>query len=202
VAIAARGLDTETAVFVTALSIGSGSGRMLAGAASDLLAERVDRPWFLAVVSLTMLSSDLLLAFGDTDGPEGANDLIFTGVLVAGLGYGMLWSLVPTLVFDLFEPVVFGMMYSTITSSAAASSALFSVLVTGLVYDAASDGEEDCTGRDCFFVTFLTLAGCTCLALLSALALVVHTKPIYAEKRAAAARAKSTSAFNDDEDVA
>lgn len=102
---------------------------MLAGFLSDKFAARVIRPVWLAIALLGMGASQILLAFSPLT-------LFYVAIPLVGLFYGSFWSLLPTIVADVWGTKAFGKIYSVVGLAPGVGSILMAQQLAGRIYDA------------------------------------------------------------------
>lgn len=180
--MAARGAQESTRDAAVALvSVANCLGRLLTGIASDKLISDggIPRPTLLCVsASLASLSMLVLYSTGTSV------HLGLLGVILAGASYGMLWTLIPTLVADFFGLARIGSNYMLCLPAVVLGSVFFSTLLASAVYaNAPTDHHDECVGTACFAITFLVTALACALATLSAFILTLKTRHIYFVKR-------------------
>jgi len=165
-------------ILVALLSIMNCFGRLGCGFLSDMLTPRgVARPWFLVVAVSLMLTSQVILAFGNLS-------FCYLGAMLAGAAYGMCWALAAALTSDLFGTGHFGQNYSLITLAPTGGSLIFNNWLLPHVYESnqvmGPTGILTCdTGSHCMRAAFLIVAASLALALLFSLGLVRNTKTIF-----------------------
>jgi MFS family permease len=162
-------------VYVSLLSISNMAGRMLFGYISDLFASRLRRPWFLLVCVASMGLCCVLLSMTSLN-------LLYLGVIWAGVSYGGFWSLTPTVLSDIFGSANFASIYSVSTLASAAASFILNAQLAASIYAMNSPpGSTVCIGPNCYRATFLILAGLCLFGSLCAIYLALRCRNIYNE---------------------
>ncbi|KAJ1458645.1 major facilitator superfamily domain-containing protein [Pelagophyceae sp. CCMP2097] len=186
--MSARGASTATQkVAVSLVSVANCLGRLLTGRLADAVVKRhLPRPVLLAVANLGGCAAMALMYASEGVGAA------FCGILIAGLFYGMLWTLIPTLVADLFGERNFGSNYALCLPAVIAGSVFFSTYLAGETYAAhsqapADDGAAECHGRGCFGDAFLGSAISCAAGAAAAVALAWKSRNLYAAPLADAA---------------
>ncbi|KAL8547298.1 hypothetical protein ACS0TY_006868 [Phlomoides rotata] len=150
-------------------------GRFGAGYISDyfLHVKHCPRPLFLVINLAIMTIGHVMIAFGF----PGA---LYVGSVLVGVCYGSQWSLMSTIVSDIFGKVHLGTIFNTITIAAPIGSYILSVMVVGYIYDKeVSNNENVCIGTHCFMLPFLIMACVTFSGFLVALWLFFWTRSFY-----------------------
>jgi len=91
--------------------------------------------------------------------------LAFFGLALAGFAYGALWTLIPTLVSDLFGDAHFGANYAVCLPAVILGGVIFSTYLASATYAAhetfpQDGGPPECFGGECFGGAFLASALC------------------------------------------
>ncbi|KAA8542367.1 hypothetical protein F0562_023497 [Nyssa sinensis] len=165
----------ETSSLVSLWSIWNFLGRFGAGYISDYFLHMHGwaRPLFMAITLATMSIGHAVIA----SGWPGA---LYVGSVVVGVCYGSQWSLMPTIVSEVFGVVHMGTIFNTITIAGPVGSYILSVWVVGYIYDKEASKEGNtCTGTQCFMLSFFIMASATLFGSLFALALFFRTKKFY-----------------------
>lgn len=166
---------SETNTLVSLWSIWNFLGRFGAGYLSDylLITKGWARPLLMALTLLIMSGGHSIIA-------SGLPGALYVGSVLVGVCYGSQWSLMPTIVSEIFGVVHLGTIFNTITIASPLGSYLLSVRVVGYIYDKeASIGENSCTGTHCFMLSFIIMALTTLLGSFVALGLFFRTKTFY-----------------------
>ena len=143
---------------VTLLSLCNCGGRLLFGFSSDLL---VRTPWISR--SACLLSGLALMAAGELyfAGAITQTNIIWLvpGVIMLGLAYGSVMSLVPALVNEFLGTKYFGGNWGIVRASPAISGFVLSTMVAGRLYERFVVEGTDCYGWDCYGWSFLINCG-------------------------------------------
>lgn len=155
--VQSSGGGSSAGFYVTLFSVGNCTGRLLVGLGSDMLIERLPRAFSLAVCAALFCTLFLLAALGSTS--VSVLCVVATG---AGFSVGAINGLEPPLVADLWGTRHFGLNYCAIAVPVFLSNLLLGQWLPGFIYDKharAQHHSTECTGRVCFELTFLILAG-------------------------------------------
>nr|GMC72154.1 protein NUCLEAR FUSION DEFECTIVE 4-like [Ipomoea batatas] len=167
----------EIDTLVSLWSIWNFLGRFGAGYVSDyfLYVLGWSRPLFIAITLALMSIGYIVIALALPGG-------LYAGSILVGICYGSQWSLMPTIVSEIFGVVHMGTIFNTITIAGPIATYILSVRVVGYFYDkeAASGGELNiCTGTHCFMLSSFIMAATTFSGALVALALFFRTRNFY-----------------------
>jgi len=151
---------STTVVLVSLISIANCFGRVLFGILPDMGSGKVPRPIFCMVNLAVMSCAQLLLAVG-------ATPALFTGSIVAGFSYGGFWTLMPSLVSELFGTATFATLYNFQSLAVSSSSFVFSTSLAARFYDSEASlhpapSGSGCAGSTCYRKTSLMMA-CMCV---------------------------------------
>mmetsp|Transcript_28067 Transcript_28067/g.97108 ORF Transcript_28067/g.97108 Transcript_28067/m.97108 type:complete len:549 (-) Transcript_28067:76-1722(-) len=165
-------------VFVTLLSVFNCGGRVLAGFLSDKYSRTVIRPLWLALAVLGMGASQVLLVFSPLD-------LFYVAIPLVGLFYGSFWSLLPTIIADIWGTKAFGKIYSLASLAPGFGSILMAQQLAGRIYDSHYNvpGTKECTGHVCFQLTHILLAIFCAVGVAAALLVSARLRKHYAMLR-------------------
>ena len=165
----------ETSSLVSLWSIWNFLGRFGAGYVSDYIlhVRGWARPLFMVITLAAMSVGYIVIA-------SGLPGALYVGSILVGVCYGSQWSLMPTIVSEIFGVAHMGTIFNTITFACPVGSYIFSVRVIGYIYDkeASSKGNK-CVGKHCFMLSFLIMASATLLGSLAALVLFFRTRNFY-----------------------
>lgn len=155
-------------LLVLTLSLCNGAGRILMGLSDYLPIPRAGCfTLALGVMCIAQLSS----AFIATSIPS-----LYFAVGLVGLGYGMLWCILPTLVSEMFEVDNFGQNFGTFQLGPAIASVLFNSMA-GTLYELHTPlNDRDCIGTDCYRFAFITASAAAFLGGLISLSLVNNSR--------------------------
>ncbi|KAI3766769.1 hypothetical protein L2E82_16840 [Cichorium intybus] len=166
----------ETTTLASLWSIWNFVGRFGGGYVSDhvLYNRKWARPVFIAITLVLMSIGHCVIALGF----PGA---LYVGSVLVGVFYGSQWSLMPTIVSEIFGVSHFGTIFNTITIAGPFGSYFISVRVIGYLYDreVARGGTEYCTGTHCFRLSFLVMAFVTFMGFVVAMWLFLRTRGLY-----------------------
>lgn len=165
----------ETNTLISLWSIWNFLGRFGAGYLSDYLLKTKGwaRPLLMALTLLIMSCGHSMIA-------SGLPGALYVGSVLVGICYGSQWSLMPTIVSEIFGVVHLGTIFNAITVASPLGSYVLSVRVVGYIYDKeASVQGNPCTGTHCFMLSFLIMAATTLLGSFVALGLFLRTRTFY-----------------------
>lgn len=86
---------------------------------------------------------------------------LYVFVMGVGLAYGVMWSILPTCISEVFGAQNFGQNWGVALLAPATGGLLFN-FIAGAAYDERSAGSGSCVGWSCFHVP-LVLGLCCCL---------------------------------------
>lgn len=178
----AQASSQASPILVSLLSACNCIGRMAAGACSDALSRRrVPRPHLLAAATCLMGAAHAAL-LGAASPP-----LLYLGAAAGGAAYGAVWSLLPSIVGDIFPARHFATVYNLFSLAASSSSLLLSTLLATKVYAAHAHvttpgAAAECHGSLCYRATHLAILGACAAGTAGALALGVRNRAIYRGK--------------------
>ncbi|PON93316.1 Major facilitator [Trema orientale] len=165
----------ETSSLVSLWSIWNFLGRFGAGCVSDyvLHVRGWARPVFMVITLAAMSAGHIVIA-------SGLPGALYFGSVLVGVCYGSQWSLMPTIVSEIFGVAHMGTIFNTITIASPVGSYIFSVRVIGYIYDKEASAEgKTCVGKHCFMLSYLIMASATFLGSLVALVLFFRTRSFY-----------------------
>ncbi|XP_024534799.1 uncharacterized protein LOC112347701 [Selaginella moellendorffii] len=173
-----------TNTFIALLSIWDFIGGVGVGFISDicLASYGVARPFFLCLVLLLLSLGSLIIALG----LPGA---LFYGSVLIGLSIGGQWSVLYTMIAEIFGLRFYGTLQNVTYVAKALGTYVLSVRVAGVLYDRESklgpsngslDGDELlCHGPHCYRTTFFVMAGVCLFASIVSLILSIRTTKFY-----------------------
>ena len=183
---------------ISLFSVFNACGRLAAGFGSDRFRRHVSRPTlFACAVGLMGLSHLLLLLAHLTP-------LLYVAVVIAGVAYGALWALLPTIVGELFGLRAFASTYCGYALATSASTLVLSTFLASRVAEANSTpspsspsppsppllpgasppaGGETCYGDACYRLTHLIVAGLCLIGAISVGLVSLRTRSFYARQR-------------------
>lgn len=120
----------EISTMISLWSIWNFLGRFGAGYISDVLlrAQGWACPLLMALMLLVLSISHLVIG-------SGLPGSLYGGSVVVGISYGSQWSLMPTIMSEIFGMRHMGTIFNTITTANPIGSYIFSVRVIGYIYD-------------------------------------------------------------------
>jgi len=160
--------------YVIVMSVNIFLATVIVGFGSDYLASKVNRPlWFVGSVVLTALTLLFLAAF--------ANALtLYIAAGAIGFANGATWSVVPSMISELWGRKHWGANFALINISPGIGSYLFSTLLSGRVYDSHTDSSGiHCEGIKCFQLTYLVCGILCATMVLLGFLLVWRTRQVY-----------------------
>ncbi|CAI9112384.1 OLC1v1012831C1 [Oldenlandia corymbosa var. corymbosa] len=169
--------SVQTSTLVSLWSIWNFGGRFGSGYVSDyfLHAKSWPRPLFMVINLVAMTIGHIMIA-------SGFPGALYAGSVLVGIGYGSQWSLMPTIVAEIFGSEHMGAIFNTITIANPVGTYILSVRVVGYLYDREETGTDNtCFGTRCFGLSFLIMAGTTLFGSLVALGLYFRTRNFYKE---------------------
>lgn len=128
--------DEETNTVLSLWSIWNFLGRFGACYMSDMLlhSHGWPRPLFMTITLATLCIGHLVLASGLPGAP-------YAGSVLVGVSYGSQWSLMPTILAEIFGVRHMGTIFNTIAMAYPVESFIFSVRLIGSVYDKEATGD-------------------------------------------------------------
>ena len=173
--------------FVSLVSIWNYLGRVVAGLVSEILLKKYKfpRPLMLSLVLLLACVGHLLIAFNPPGG-------LYIASIIIGFSFGAQWPLVFAIISEIFGLKYYSTLYNFGSVASPIGLYALNVKVTGHLYDkearkqlAASGLERkagealNCTGIDCFKLSFLIITAVTLFGSLVSLILVLRTRKFY-----------------------
>jgi hypothetical protein len=179
--------ETSISTFVSLVSIWNYLGRVASGFGSEIVLKRYKFPRTL-ILTLTLLLScagHLLIAFNVPSG-------LYVASIIIGFCFGAQWPLLFAIISELFGLKYYSTLYNFGSVASPVGLYVLNVRVTGYLYDkeahrqlAASGlervaGEElNCTGVECFKLSFIIITAVTLFGSLVSLILVLRTRKFY-----------------------
>ncbi len=150
--------DSMTGVFVSIIATGSCAGRLMGGAIAAYYEK--DRAKWIRLLGLSSALSTLA-ALWIALAPQ--VEMLYGSCLMAGVGFGMLWAVLPPLCADLYGLEGLGGIYNMLNFAPMTGSLTLATALTGSLYDKESDsqgqtGDDPCVGLACFQKAFLILS--------------------------------------------
>ncbi|KAK9813424.1 hypothetical protein WJX73_007856 [Symbiochloris irregularis] len=176
--VKALGADSgaSQAVFVSVFSIANCFGRLCSGSIPDKAMRERDLPRtvFLIVLACLSMAAALLNAFATLP-------LLGVASTLSGLAFGGMQGIAPAITSEIFGMTHFATNYSLLQLGPAIGSTVLATYLAGTLYTRAghAHGETECTGQDCFRLTFIVCAALGLVAILAAVLLWRRTQPLY-----------------------
>ncbi|KAK2634094.1 hypothetical protein Ddye_028886 [Dipteronia dyeriana] len=177
----------STSTFVSLVSIWNYLGRVVAGFVSEifLIKYKFPRPLMLTFILLFSCVGHLLIAFNVPSG-------LYIASIIIGFCFGAQWPLLFAIISEIFGLKYYSTLYNFGAVASPIGSYLLNVRVAGHLYDKEAEkqmaalgrirkaGEDlDCTGVDCFKLSFFIISAATLFGCLVSLILVIRTKKFY-----------------------
>ena len=178
---AARTTDSLISLF----SVFNCIGRLAAGMGSDLLRRVITRPFLFSIACILMGLCHAMLLFARF------TILIFAATITGGLAYGAFWSLLPTLVGELFGLTAFASTYMAYSLATSSASLVLSTQLASRVAEAHTEPAPPappgmppppptlCYGDDCYRLTHFVVIGCCALGALCVSVVGFRTRHFY-----------------------
>ncbi|KAF5467037.1 hypothetical protein F2P56_016904 [Juglans regia] len=179
----ARSIST----FVSLVSIWNYLGRVVAGLVSEILLKKYKfpRPLLLTIVLLFACAGHLLIAFNPPGG-------LYVASIIIGFTFGAQWPLIFAIISEIFGLKYYSTLYNFGSVASPIGLYILNVRVTGHLYDREAEkqlavlglerkrGEAlNCTGVDCFKLSFVIITAVTLFGSLVSLVLVLRTRKFY-----------------------
>ncbi|KAK9265790.1 hypothetical protein L1049_003530 [Liquidambar formosana] len=173
--------------FVSLVSIWNYLGRVVAGFVSEIFLTKYKfpRPLMLTLTLFLSCLGHLLIAFGVPNG-------LYVASIVIGFCFGAQWPLIFAIISELFGLKYYSTLYNFGSVASPVGLYLLNVRVTGHLYDKEAErqmvasglerkhGEAlNCTGVDCFKLSFIIITAVTAFGALVSLILVLRTMKFY-----------------------
>lgn len=167
------GPATDAPPLVSLFGVASFAGRLAFGYGPEkaLRSYGVPRPRFLILVGALSALSQLLVAVA-------TRATLFGVVLLAGLAFGGVWSLLPAVASELFGLAHFASNYSLLQTS----TALGGYAITGWLAGTLMDSSKACRGNACFAPAFLVNALLGIAVVAAAATLDARTRGVFAQE--------------------
>ncbi|KAF5733718.1 protein NUCLEAR FUSION DEFECTIVE 4-like [Tripterygium wilfordii] len=177
----------STSTFVSLVSIWNYLGRVVAGFVSEyfLIKYKFPRPLMLTMVLITACAGHLLIAFNVPNG-------LYVASVIIGFSFGAQWPLLFAIISEIFGLKYYSTLYNFGSVSSPIGLYLLNVKVTGHLYDKEAlkqmaalgiqrkHGEElNCTGSECFRLSFFIITATTLFGTLISLILVFRSWKFY-----------------------
>ncbi|KAB1219016.1 putative transporter MCH1 [Morella rubra] len=173
--------------FVSLVSVWNYLGRVMAGLVSEILLKKYKfpRPLMLTLILLLLCVGHLLVAFHRPGG-------LYVASVIIGFGFGAQWSIVFTTISEIFGLKYYATLYNFGSVASPIGLYVLNVSVTGHQYDKKAKeqlaalgltrkpGESlNCTGVECFRLSFIVIAAVTFAGALVSVILVIRTMKFY-----------------------
>lgn len=173
--------------FVSLVSIWNYLGRVVSGFLSEhfLTKFKFPRPLMLTFILLFSCVGHLLIAF---DIPSG----LYVASIIIGFCFGAQWPLLFAIISEIFGLKYYSTLYNFGSVASPIGSYLLNVRVAGHLYDKEAlkqlaakgltrqHGQHlDCTGVECFKLSFIIITAATLFGTLVSLILVLRTRKFY-----------------------
>jgi hypothetical protein len=173
--------------FVSLVSIWNYLGRVVAGLVSEILLKKYKfpRPLMLSLVLLLACVGHLLIAFNPPGG-------LYVASIIIGFTFGAQWPLIFAIISEIFGLKYYSTLYNFGSVASPIGLYVLNVKVTGNLYDKEAKkqlaalglerkaGEAlNCTGVECFKMSFIIITAVTLFGSLVSLILVLRTKKFY-----------------------
>ncbi|KAG6669774.1 hypothetical protein I3843_01G259600 [Carya illinoinensis] len=179
--------DRSISTFVSLVSIWNYLGRVVLGLGSEILLKKYKfpRPLLLTLILLFACVGHLLIAFNPPGG-------LYVASIIIGFTFGAQWPLIFAIISELFGLKYYSTLYNFGSVACPIGLYILHVRVAGYLYDREAyrqlaalglerkPGEAlNCTGVDCFKLSFLIITTVTLLGSLVSLVLVLRTRKFY-----------------------
>jgi hypothetical protein len=173
--------------FVSLVSIWNYLGRVVAGITSEIFITKYKfpRPLMLTLILLLSCTGHLLIAFNVPSG-------VYVASVIIGFCFGAQWPLLFAIISELFGLKYYSTLFNFAAVASPIGSYLLNVRVAGHLYDKEAEkqlaalglqrraGEDlNCTGVECFKMSFIIITAVTFFGALVSLILVFRTGKFY-----------------------
>jgi len=173
--------------FVSLVSIWNYLGRVMAGLVSEILLKKYKfpRPLMLTIILLVACVGHLLVAYHPPGG-------LYVASVIIGFCFGAQWSVVFTSISEIFGLKYYSTLYNFGSVASPIGLYVLNVTVTGHLYDrearkqlaalglTSKAGQAlNCTGVQCFRLSFIIIAAVTLSGALVSVILVLRTRKFY-----------------------
>eukprot|EP01080_Neovahlkampfia_damariscottae_P005257 gene5257-8867_t len=168
--------EEATTYLFLILLISNCIGRVLFGFLSDLVRKWISNPFLMAFISLGLTSVSIFTAFSNYQ-------MLYASTIVFGIFFGGSMVIGPTLPLDLFGPTYYGTNLAVIFLGVAGTNISMST-VFSLIYEYETPvGALKCKlGYQCFYLSFLIMAGLCFISFLFSILLGFSTLNLYYKK--------------------
>merc|ERR1712106_470967 len=103
------------------------------------------------------------------------------GSVVVAFSYGGFWTLLPSLIGQLFGMQYFATLYNIYSIAVSSSSLCFSTVLAAKIYDHEASlhpgaSGSGCEGPSCYRLTALVMASCAGVGIVAAIVLCINTR--------------------------
>jgi hypothetical protein len=173
--------------FVSLVSIWNYLGRVVAGITSEIFITKYKfpRPLMLTLILLLSCTGHLLIAFNVPSG-------VYVASVIIGFCFGAQWPLLFAIISELYGLKYYSTLFNFAAVASPIGSYLLNVRVAGHLYDKEAEkqlaalglqrraGEDlNCTGVECFKMSFIIITAVTFFGALVSLILVFRTGKFY-----------------------
>ncbi|KAG6669776.1 protein NUCLEAR FUSION DEFECTIVE 4-like [Carya illinoinensis] len=177
----------STSTFVSLVSIWNYLGRVASGFGSEIVLKKYNfpRPLMLTLTLLLSCAGHLIIAFNVPNG-------LYVASVIIGFCFGAQWPLLFAIISELFGLKYYSTLYNFGSVASPIGLYLLNVKVTGNLYDKEAEkqmaalglkreaGKElDCTGVECFKLSFIIITAATLSGAIVSLILVLRTRKFY-----------------------
>ena len=187
---AARHADAKQTsdTLISIFSVANSLGRLGAGMGSDALRFAIHRPTLFALAVALMGAAHAMLIGARYLG------LVYLATVCAGLAYGAFWSLVPTLVGEIWGLNAFASTYNAFTPAVSGASLLLSTQLASGVAEAHTRPSPPlppgapppppppCYGDGCYRLTHVVICALCLLGVITSGAVGYRTRKFYARR--------------------
>nr|XP_023879686.1 uncharacterized protein LOC111992107 [Quercus suber]POE76555.1 protein nuclear fusion defective 4 [Quercus suber] len=173
--------------FVSLVSIWNYLGRVMGGLVSEILLKKYKfpRPLMLTIILLVACVGHLLVAYHPPGG-------LYVASVIIGFCFGAQWSVVFTSISEIFGLKYYSTLYNFGSVASPIGLYVLNVTVTGHLYDREARKQLaafgltrkagqalNCTGVQCFRLSFIIIAAVTLSGALVSVILVLRTRKFY-----------------------
>ncbi|XP_021897905.1 protein NUCLEAR FUSION DEFECTIVE 4 [Carica papaya] len=173
--------------FVSLVSIWNYLGRVMSGVVSEifLVKYKFPRPLMLTIILLFSCIGHLLIAFNISNG-------LYIASVIIGFCFGAQWPLLFAIISEIFGLKYYSTLYNFGSVASPIGSYLLNVRVAGYLYDKEAEkqlsalgltrkpGQDlNCTGVNCFKLSFIIITAVTFFGSFVSLILVLRTRKFY-----------------------
>ena len=195
----ARHADAKQAsdTLISIFSVANSLGRLGAGMGSDAASGLISRPTLFTLAVLLMGAAHAILLGARFIG------LVYLATVCAGISYGSFWSLLPTMIGELYGLRAFASTYNAFTPAVSGASLILSAQLASRVAEAHTHPAPPppppppgapppppappaaCYGDGCYRLTHVVICGLCVLGALTSAIVSCRTRKFYEEKHRA-----------------